>query len=521
MNVEEFLEKYASGTRDFYEIDLSEANLSGAKLSGSNLSKANLSVVNLSGANLMESDLSYAKLNVARLRGANLAHANLTGAILNVANLIRADLSRAQLKGASMIRTELIRANLSHADLMMANLKGADFREATLRYAVLREANLSEANFKDGVLTGANLEQANLKGTDLGRADLSGANFRDAELKQANLSYANLSGANLSGANLRWADLKNANLRWADLSGAKLSGANLIGADLSNANLTNASLIHSDLTQAKLIKVEWVGADLTGAILTGTKLYATSRFGLKTDGITCEWIDLSPTGDQSIIHKFNSLDPHEFFNETPPTIRIIIDKSIDHEANFAIAGAYYQIAQQYSELQQPPSMDIGCRRTVLTFRLESDESLFSTAYIAILPFKDAVNTQKIICSLLEMIKSEDTSQIGLKSTHIVQQLNKLLEQAKDNAAMIKKMKKILTLAEKLNFFQAPTQVVLTNSSTQNLVLYDSPNFGKRIINNSDESPYIDDESLELSKVITPSLGMIVDFIKGFHYMNHK
>ncbi|MUG96516.1 hypothetical protein F7734_30930 [Scytonema sp. UIC 10036] len=520
MNVEEFLDKYASGTRDFYGIELCEANLSGAKLSGANLSKADLSVINLSGANLSEANLSYAKLNVARLRGANLKNANLKGAILNVANLIRADLSNAQLKGASMIRSELIRANLSHADLMRTNLKGADLREAALRHAVLREANLSEATFKDGFLTGANLELANLKGADLTRADLSGANFRNAELKQAILTQANLSGANLSGANLRWADLSRANLRWADLSEAKLSGANLIGADLSYANLTNASLIHTDLTHAKLIKVEWVGADLTGAVLTGTKLYATSRFGLKTEGIICEWVDLSPTGDQTIIHNFASLDSRDFFNETPPTIRIIVDKTIDHEANFAIAGAYYQIAQQYPELKQPPSIEVGCRRTIFTFRMDNDESLLPTAYIAILPFKDTSNAHKNIYTLIEMISGEDTShQLGLRF-QAIEKVNILLEQAIDNAAIIKKMKKILEITAKFKFFQAPTQIVLTNSSAQNLLLYDNPYFGKRFLNSSDDSHHIAyDNFTEVSKIITPSLSMIVDFFKGFHYIS--
>ncbi|GAA6620046.1 pentapeptide repeat-containing protein [Scytonema sp. NUACC26] len=516
MNVEEFLDKYTSGTRDFYGVDLCEANLSGAKLNGVNLSKADLSVINLSGANLSEANLSYAKLNVAKLRGANLKNANLKGATLNVANLIRADLSNAQLTGASMIRCELIRANLSHADLMTANLKGADLREAALRHTVLREAHLSEATFKDSFLTGANLELANLKGADLTRADLSGANFRDAELKQAILIQADLSGANLSGANLRWADLSRANLRWADLSEAKLSGANLTGADLSYANLTNASLIHTDLTHAKLIKVEWVGADLTGAVLTGTKLYATSRFGLKTEGIICEWVDLSPTGDRTIIHNFTSLDSRDFFNETPPTIRIIVDKTIDHEANFAIAGAYYQIAQQYPELKQPPSIEVGCRRTIFTFYVDNDESLLPTAYIAILPFKDTSNAHKNIYTLIEMISDEDTSQLGLRF-HSLEKVNMLLEQAIDNAALIKKMKKILEITGKFKFFQAPTQIVLTNSSAQNLLLYDHPYFGKRFLNSADDLHYIAyDNSMEVSQIITPSLSMIVDFFKGFH-----
>jgi uncharacterized protein YjbI with pentapeptide repeats len=524
MTVEELLEKYAAGVLNFSGVDLAEANLSGVKLSGVNLSDANLSIVNLSGANLSEANLSNAKLNVARLSGANLCSAILNNASLNVANLIRADLSRAQLRGALLIRTELIRADLSRADLSEADLTSADLREATLRQANLRHANLSETVLRGASLTGANLEMANLNASDLSRCNLNGANLRDTELRQANLSHANLSGADLSGANLRWADLSGANLRWADLSGAKLSGATLIGADLSNANLTNTVFIHADLTQAKLIRAEWIGADLTGATLTGAKLYGTSRFGLKTEGIICEWVDLSPTGDRSIIQKFHSEDSREFFNETPPTIRIIVDAALEHEANFAIAGAYYQIAQEYRGLKQPPSIESSRRRTVFTFYVDSDEVLFSTAYIVILPFLDAASTQKNISGAVEMINSEIVANQDLKSLKsplMVKQLNILLEQAISQATTIKQMKKNIEVAAKLNFCKAPTQIILTNSSAQTLIVYDHPNFGKRFINRSaiNTSAYDDISNESIKYDILLSLNMVVDFVKGFHYIN--
>lgn len=519
MKAEEFLEKYAMGVRDFNGVDLGEANLSGAKLNGVNLSQANLSVVNLSGANLNTANLRYAKLNVARLSGAHLMGADLKGASLNVANLIRADLSHAILRKASLIRTELIRANLSHADLVQANLKNADLREATLRQANLSRANLSDVSLRGGFLTGANLEQVNFINSDLCRTDLSGANLRDAELRQANLSRANLSGANLSGANLRWADLSGTDLTWADLTGAKLSGANLNGANLSNANLTGASLVHANLAGAKLIKAEWVSADLTGATLTGAKLYATSRFGLKTDGIICEWIDLSPTGDSSIIQYFTPEGSRDFFNATSPTITIVVDKPLDHEANFAISGAYFQIAQQYLKLKQPPSLENSRRRTVFTFRIDSDEALLPTACITILPFQDAKSTQRNLVTVIEMMKSDDTSNDASIPFHRIQSFNQQLEEALSQADTIKQVKNILALTQRLSFFQAPTQVILTNSSSQNLIVHEHPNFGKRLINRSDVSDAVyDDKYDEAIKCIPFSVSTVIDFVKGFHYI---
>ncbi|MBD2197484.1 MULTISPECIES: pentapeptide repeat-containing protein [Calothrix] len=519
MTVEDLLRKYTAGVYDFSGIDLSEANLSRVKLVGVNLTQANMSVINLSGANLSKANLTNAILNVARLSGANLAQAILNQASLNVANLIRADLNQAQLREASLIRAEMIRANLSGADLSAANLTSADLREATLRQANFRKANLSGAILRGSSLIAANLEMANLHSADLVHTDLSGANLRDAELRKANLSRANLSGADLSGANLRWADLSGANLRWADLSGAKLSGAKLISTDLSNANLTNASLVHADLTQAKLIKAEWNGADLTSAILTGAKLYATSRYGLKTEGITCEWIDLSPTGDRSIIQKFNAEDARDFFNETSPTIRIIVDAPLEHEANFTLAGAYYQISRQYRRLKQPPTMEIGRRRTVFTFRVERDEDLFPLAYIAILPFMDAASTQQSIEDVIDIIKGEDISYMGVKIPHRVRQLRAAIDEARNKAQSLKEVQKTLALAAKLKFFKTPTQTILTNSSAQTLIIYDNPYFGKRFISQSDNNAsFFDTISSESSQYLLPTIKMIKDFVKSFHYI---
>ncbi|HLO87241.1 MAG TPA: pentapeptide repeat-containing protein [Nostocaceae cyanobacterium] len=517
MTLEELLEKYATGVLDFRGIELAEANLSGIKLSGANLSRANLSVVNLSGANLSEANLSYSQLNVARLSGANLADAILNYSSLNVANLIRADLSRAQLRAASLVRTELIRANLSRADLLEANLSSADLREASLRQANLRRSNLNEANLRGCFLTEANLEMANLNGADISYSDLSGVNLRDSELKQANLAMSNLSGADLSGANLRWADLRGANLRWADLSGAKLSGANLAGADLSHANLTNASLVHANLTQTNLMKVEWMGADLTAAMLTGAKLYATLRFGLKTEGINCEWVDLSPDGDRSMIQQFNGEDAKDFFNATPPTVRIVVDAPLDHEANLALAGTYYHIAQEYQLLKQPPSVESGSRRTVFTFRLDSDIALLPTAYMAILAFRDATATQRNIYAMVELIQREVTDQQNLISPHLSQKLILLIEEITSKVHVIKQKNKYLATAVKLNFFQSPTQTILTNSRAQTLIVYDHPYFGKKIIDRPALTGYkYQDHPNDLAYTI-PSLNLIVDFVKGFYY----
>src|SRR6478672_11027547 len=518
MTIEELLSRYAAGEREFVGIELIEANLNGVNLSGANLSRANLSVSNLSGANLSGTNLTEAKLNVAKLRSVNLSKAILNSANLNVANLIRADLGGAELIKAALIRAELIRAELSKSNLYEANLSGSDLREATLRQANLHRATLSDANLQGACLTAANLQQANLNGADLSRADLVGANLRDAEMRQTNLSRANLSGADLSGANLRWADLSGANLAWADLSDAKLSGANLVSADLSDANLVRTSLVHADMTQARLIKADWIGSDLTGAILTGAKLYAVSRFGLKTEGVTCDWIDLSPKGDRTQVFRLTAESSKKFFNETLPTVRIIVDAPLDLDAHLVLATTYSQLTQQYSTINHPPSIEVGSRKTVLTFRIDSNEQLFTTAYTAIVPFADAIATHRSLISLVQTLQSQNFYHLDIQEQKRIQQLAASLGEVIKQVNHFNSLKTISKTIDKVNFFQAPTQTVLTNSTAQTLNVYHHPTFGKHFLSQFNLKNRSNNFLIQAPDFTLPTWEVIINFIKQFDYL---
>jgi superfamily I DNA and RNA helicase len=96
--INEILQRYAVGERNFQGINLTSANLARVKLSKANLIKANLSHANLQKANLSHSkliaaDLSYANLSGANLRYAKLMGANLTGTIFQNTDLSYADVT--------------------------------------------------------------------------------------------------------------------------------------------------------------------------------------------------------------------------------------------------------------------------------------------------------------------------------------------------------------------------------------------------------------------------------------------
>lgn len=518
MDGEELLNKYAKGERDFSGIILCEANLNRVNLSKANFSKAILSLTNLSGANLSEANLTKAKLNVARLSSTNLAGAKLNGAILNVANAIRADMSEAELIDATLIRAELIRADMSYANLKGANLTEADLREATLREANLELADLSGACLRGSNLTCANLERANLQRTDLSRADLRGANLSQTELRQANLSQCNLSGTDLRGANLRWADLSGANLTGADLDEARLSGANLYGANLHNTNLLNGVLVHADLTQANLIQADWAGADLTGASLTGAKLYGVSRFGVNAKDITCEWVDLSPNGDRSKILCFTPEESQQFFNASPPTVKITIDRPLDPDSHLALATTYRQIAQQYPHLSLPPNIEVKPRRTILSFKVETDVELLTTVYVVIIPFKDANSLHKNIIKMVSKIQNQKNNRLDALASNRLAKISASLRKTVGNIEQIKNKNAGADFPSKAEFFQANTKIAIASSSAQTLTIYHHPDFGRNLVNlptanSSSSSSQLPSRANQ--PVTIPPLNVIVSFIKSF------
>lgn len=267
MQIQNFLNRYRQGERDFAHIDLSGTSLSGA----------NLRDINLTGANLTGANLSWASLNNAKLTGACLHQTDLHNAILSNVDLNQATLSRAKLS-----KVDLRWATLQEADLNWANATSADLSGADLQRAKLDQINLEHAKLNNAVLIGAELIEANLRCTSLIGADLTGVNLREANLEKANLREAILVGANLTEANLdavylRLANLSEADLHRAILTNADLSETNCEGADFSRANLTGAYLLKASLRKADLLRavlqdVFLLRSDLCEASLRGADL---------------------------------------------------------------------------------------------------------------------------------------------------------------------------------------------------------------------------------------------------------
>lgn len=459
-----------------------------------------------------------ANLRGVRWQGRNLSGADFKGsdftkAQLQQAHLVQTNFSNSQLVQARLCEAQLSKAWFKRADLQNAQLNGANLQEAKLKQACLAWAQLEGADCRRASLIATNLEHANLKGADFSQAVLSGADLRFSELRHANFQRANLSGANLSGANLRWVDLSGANLRWTDLSGARLSGANLMGADLSNAILSDASLVHADLSQANLSRVHWVGADLSQANLTGAKLYETQRFGLQTDDLICEWVDLSPGGDRTQVRQFQGNQAQQFFRSAQPRVQLSIDATLSHYEHFVLASFYHQVARKFPLLAQPPSLALGQHRTQLNFVLGCESELMAIAYLVVHPFQEVQAVQHNLLKLLETLQSLGP-QLATAEQQAVNQTRDLLRPLVGQLNPVKMPSGKAAPGEQ-GFFEAPLQVTIQNSAGEMLTIHQHPQFGKRIVNISGtitRSVGLPSEARRASRILAKEA---LSFLRGF------
>ena len=330
MQLQNFLDRYRQGERDFAHVDLSGASFSGVNLrninlTGANLTKANLSwaclshakltgaclhqtdlhnatlnnadfnQATLSRANLSKVDLRWATLQEADLNWADLTDSDLSGADLQRATLDQTNLTYAKLNNTLLIGAELMEANLYCASLMGANLTGANLREAHLEQANLREAILVRANLTEANLNAAYLRSAILVKADLHRAILTDSDMSEANCEAADLSRTNLTGAYLLKASLRKADLLRAVLQdvyllRTDLSEANLRGADLRRADLSGAYLKDATLSEANLSEAYLLESYLIGTKLDGAQLTGCCIQGWHLEDVDLSKVECRYV---------------------------------------------------------------------------------------------------------------------------------------------------------------------------------------------------------------------------------------
>lgn len=105
-------------------------------------------------------------------------------------------------------------------------------------------------------------------------------------------------------------------------------------------------------------------------------------------------------------------------------------------------------------LAPPPEIEVRLRRTTLTFRLERDEQLLITAYIAIFPFEDSKITQQTLLDLLHQISTQTFSHDSEK-LHRFQQLVTTLGHQVQQVNAVKLLQSIPIALKKCRSFKRP------------------------------------------------------------------
>ena len=121
MNVNELVEKYRKGERDFSNIKLPNADLSGLDLRRMIFISADLSNCNFSNSDLTNSDFSGAILDRVNFAGAILRNTNFSGA-----HMTNADIRNVQIDNTNFARANLMFAHLCGNDLVKADLNNAE-----------------------------------------------------------------------------------------------------------------------------------------------------------------------------------------------------------------------------------------------------------------------------------------------------------------------------------------------------------------------------------------------------------
>jgi uncharacterized protein YjbI with pentapeptide repeats len=148
MTPDEFFSLYASGERDFMEVEITDADMSratgweknrpmgqtitGACMSCGSYGGTNFNANDMRGSNFSESKMVQCQFIAADLTGTGWSYADLSRSTFEGAKLIRAEFLEAILAGCDFVGADLTEADFTGADISGANFEGALFCKTTM-----------------------------------------------------------------------------------------------------------------------------------------------------------------------------------------------------------------------------------------------------------------------------------------------------------------------------------------------------------------------------------------------------
>ncbi len=148
MSLQEILERYRNGERNFSEITCTNTDFNNLNLSGSDFSRSNLSFSSFDGANLSNCDFSECNLEWSSFRRTNFTNANFEKANLTYCDLSNAIFEKANLRNADLSWSIAFNTNIHAADIKGASTATVAFDTSQLTKEGLEHVQMVLARSK-------------------------------------------------------------------------------------------------------------------------------------------------------------------------------------------------------------------------------------------------------------------------------------------------------------------------------------------------------------------------------------
>ena len=165
LTVEELIQKYSEGKRDFSGIALKspvvieDADLRDINLAGCYLGQAKIRRSNLSNANLMRTAWEYSLIEDTNMAEADFRLASFYSTKFSNVNLSIAYFERATLRNSALVKCNLYFTNFEESNLIQASLRGSSNTEHVFR---IDKAFVWKLTLPDGSL----MEEARIESRD-------------------------------------------------------------------------------------------------------------------------------------------------------------------------------------------------------------------------------------------------------------------------------------------------------------------------------------------------------------------
>lgn len=237
----------------------------------------------------------------ANLKGANFSGSSLKNAIFNNSFIERTNFQGTDLRGASFCKVKANKANFRHSNLSNCIFDNADLSETNFTYAIVNKSslwnsNICQANLSNSKFTSCNLERAFIEESNLSNSDFTNSNLKFLKVSKSIFFHSILTNTIISLGNFTSNDMT-----LVSLNNAIAHKTKFIDTILNYSNCYNIDASRSNFIRCNMQMAQFSDANLTNSTFIECKIYGTSFWNIKDNGIMTQSLDLSKKVDNSLL----------------------------------------------------------------------------------------------------------------------------------------------------------------------------------------------------------------------------